>query len=151
MRTGTLYFDKPHAAQDVWKIIDPVFDNREPSRMEIIQVVRAGLPGVVVSRTAKAFDIPKTELYSYLHISAKTAQRAAENKLDQDKSNRLVQIIRAFQRSIEVFGDFVKAKTWLRNPCNSLGGQPPLSLLDTTEGYELVVDTLGRIEHGIFA
>nr|WP_315215725.1 MbcA/ParS/Xre antitoxin family protein [uncultured Duganella sp.] len=31
----------------------------------------------------------------------------------------------------------------------SLGGKAPLSLLDTEAGYELVLDTLGRIEHGI--
>ncbi|WP_220476902.1 antitoxin Xre/MbcA/ParS toxin-binding domain-containing protein [Massilia cavernae] len=41
------------------------------------------------------------------------------------------------------------AKTWLRQNNRSLGGEVPLSLLDTEVGYELVLDTLGRIEHGV--
>jgi uncharacterized protein (DUF2384 family) len=32
-----------------------------------------------------------------------------------------------------------------------LSGATPLSLLDTDIGAESVLDTLGRIEHGVFA
>jgi uncharacterized protein (DUF2384 family) len=34
---------------------------------------------------------------------------------------------------------------------SSLGGKTPLSLLDTMEGYELVMTTLARIEYGVYA
>jgi len=151
MPSATAAIRKLKVPADVWKIIDLRFDDTEPSQMDIIKAVRTGISGAAVTKTAAAFNIPKSELYNYLHISAKTAQRATEKKLDLDKSNRLVQIIRALQRSIQVFGDINKAATWLRSPCISLGNQVPLSLLDTTEGYELVTDTLGRIEHGIFS
>lgn len=39
---------------------------------------------------------------------------------------------------------------WLKSPNAALGGATPLSLLDTDIGTESVMDTLGRIEHGVF-
>jgi len=35
-------------------------------------------------------------------------------------------------------------------PAAVLGGATPLSLIDTDDGAESVMDTLGRIEHGVF-
>lgn len=53
-------------------------------------------------------------------------------------------------RAYSVFEDHDKAVIWLNSPCYSLGNQVPMKLLDTTEGMELVMDTLGRIEQGVF-
>ena len=53
-------------------------------------------------------------------------------------------------RAISVFEDCDKAMSWLNSPCYALGNQVPIQLLNTTEGMELVMDTLGRIEQGIF-
>jgi hypothetical protein len=46
---------------------------------------------------------------------------------------------------------FSTAVDWLKSPNATFSGQTPLSLLDTEIGAELVMDTLGRIEHGVFA
>jgi len=43
------------------------------------------------------------------------------------------------------------ALNWLQSPNAALGGVTPLSLLDTDIGADGVLDTLGRIEHGVFA
>ena len=43
------------------------------------------------------------------------------------------------------------ALTWLKTPNAALFRASPLSLLDTDIGAESVMDTLGRIEHGVFA
>jgi uncharacterized protein (DUF2384 family) len=40
---------------------------------------------------------------------------------------------------------------WLKSPCYALGNQVPVQLLDTTEGTELVMNTLGCIEYGVFS
>jgi putative toxin-antitoxin system antitoxin component (TIGR02293 family) len=52
-------------------------------------------------------------------------------------------------RALVVFEDEQSAQCWLSQEIRSLGGVTPLSLLDTPAGYELVLDTLGRIEQGI--
>ena len=53
-----------------------------------------------------------------------------------------------FKLCIEVFGDKDKARQWMRSPILALGDQAPLDLLDSAEGIELVMHTLGRIEMG---
>jgi len=47
--------------------------------------------------------------------------------------------------------DLDAALDWLKSPNAALAGTTPLSLLDTDIGAESVLDTLGRIEHGVFA
>jgi hypothetical protein len=52
-------------------------------------------------------------------------------------------------RAIEVLGDSESADHWLQTPIRSVGGVAPASLLDTADGRQLVLDTLGWIEQGI--
>ena len=40
---------------------------------------------------------------------------------------------------------------WLKSPNAALRGNAPLSLLDTDIDAEAMLDTLGRIEPGVFA
>ncbi|MDR3580517.1 MAG: MbcA/ParS/Xre antitoxin family protein [Oryzomonas sp.] len=55
------------------------------------------------------------------------------------------------ERAIEVFGTREKAIQWFNSPIPALGGKVPAELLKTPEGAELVMNTLGRIEYGLFA
>jgi putative toxin-antitoxin system antitoxin component (TIGR02293 family) len=55
------------------------------------------------------------------------------------------------ERAEEVFEDLDTSLEWLKAPNTALGAVTPLSLLDTDVGAEGVLDTLGRIEHGVFA
>lgn len=57
---------------------------------------------------------------------------------------------RILHRATEVFGDEDSAAKWIKQEVHSLGGVTPLSLLATDAGADLVMDTLGRIEHGVF-
>jgi putative toxin-antitoxin system antitoxin component (TIGR02293 family) len=54
-----------------------------------------------------------------------------------------------FDRAADVLGSAEAARRWLvrRNP--ALNGDTPLSLLDTSLGWEEVKQALGRIEHGV--
>ena len=58
---------------------------------------------------------------------------------------------RVVERAEEVFEDLDVALDWLKSPNAALCGATPMSLLDTDIGAESVLDTLGRIEHGVFA
>src|SRR5262245_5155411 len=52
-------------------------------------------------------------------------------------------------RASEVLGSAAAARQWLARPNPALGGRTPLSLLDTSLGWEQVKQVLGRFEHGI--
>ena len=61
--------------------------------------------------------------------------------LSSEESAKLLRFARVVERAEEVFQAAEPA----------LGGITPLSLLDTDIGADSVLDTLGRIEHGVFA
>ena len=51
----------------------------------------------------------------------------------------------------EVFGNIDKFKLWIKAPSLIFNGEAPVSVLDTSAGFDMVFRELGRIEHGIFA
>jgi putative toxin-antitoxin system antitoxin component (TIGR02293 family) len=63
----------------------------------------------------------------------------------------LLRLARVVARGEEVFEDLDASIDWLKSSHASFGGATPLSLLDTDIGAEGVMDTLGRIEQGVFA
>jgi putative toxin-antitoxin system antitoxin component (TIGR02293 family) len=143
---------KIQQSANIWASIIPGIGSEEiPDSMKIIDIVRSGLPGGALGKVAEVYQMPKAEIYSLLHISAKTGQRALAGKLDRDISDHLIQMIKVFSRANDIFKDPENAMRWLKSPCHALGNQIPVQLLDTGEGMQLVMNTLGRIEYGVFS
>lgn len=71
--------------------------------------------------------------------------------LSTEESAKLLRFARVVERAEEVFEAAEPALAWLKADNAALGGVTPLSLLDTDIGADSVLDTLGRIEHGVFA
>jgi putative toxin-antitoxin system antitoxin component (TIGR02293 family) len=137
---------------NIWSIVFPgLADSEAPDSMEIIGAIRDGLPGATLGKVAEIYQIPRSEMYGMLHISPKTGQRVAYRKLDKDVSGHLIQMVKVFCRTYEIFKNLDKTMRWLKSPCYALGNQIPVRLLDTTEGTELVMNTLGCIEYGVFS
>ena len=65
--------------------------------------------------------------------------------------NRQETVEFVIERAEEVFENFDLAIDWLKSGNTAMAGFTPMSLLDTDIGAESVMDTLGRIEHGVFA
>jgi uncharacterized protein (DUF2384 family) len=55
------------------------------------------------------------------------------------------------QLASTILGGIKKARVWLVRENRALGGQTPLSLLDTEIGGRQVEETLFQLNHGIFA
>jgi uncharacterized protein (DUF2384 family) len=53
-------------------------------------------------------------------------------------------------RTVDAFGDEIKASRWLSSPNRDLGGQTPIQAVQSS-GYNMLVlePILTRIEHGI--
>ena len=69
--------------------------------------------------------------------------------LSATEQDRIYRAEKVLARTVEVLEDDEAATKWINQANRSLGGEVPLALLDTEVGYELVLDTLGRIEYGI--
>lgn len=122
------------------------------SALDWVSVIRLGIRSAAVDSLTKFIRISQSELATALAIPERTlARRKREGTLSSEESAKLVRLARVVERAEEVFEDFDSALSWLKSPNAALLGATPLSLLDTDIGAESVLDTLGRIEHGVFA
>jgi putative toxin-antitoxin system antitoxin component (TIGR02293 family) len=125
---------------------------RPRSSMDWIEIIRDGLPAAAVDSVTRMTHLSQAELSVTLGIPERTlARRKREGTLSSEESAKLLRLARAVGRAREVFEDLDVALDWLKSPNAALAGATPLSLLDTDIGAESVMDTLGRIEHGVFA
>jgi putative toxin-antitoxin system antitoxin component (TIGR02293 family) len=124
---------------------------KKPRASDIIEVIRSGLPARSVQDFSEALNLPIRELSTYIHVSSRTLERRLKDNraLDVDASDRLVELAKVYGRASEVMEGNERARRWLFESSRVLGNVTPVSLLDTSSGIELVLDELGRIEHGI--
>ncbi len=120
--------------------------------MDWILLVRQGLPSASVDALVRSTRITQAELAQALAIPERTlARRKREGTLSPEESAKFVRFARVVERAEAVFEDTDGALSWLQSANAALGGVTPMSLLDTDIGADSVMDTLGRIEHGVFA
>jgi putative toxin-antitoxin system antitoxin component (TIGR02293 family) len=131
---------------------EPVLHVLPRSVLEWVALVRLGISAGSVDAVVRVMGIGQSELSRALDIPERTlARRKKEGVLSSDESGKMVRLAQVIERAVEVFEDEQAALSWLKNPNAALGGSSPLSLLDTELGSLAVSNTLGRIEHGVFA
>lgn len=129
-----------------------VLQGEPRSPLEWLALVRQGLPAQAVDAALREAGLTQGELARALDIPERTlARRKREGRLDREESGKLVRLARTVERAAQVFEDTGAALAWLKAPNAALGGATPLSLLDSDLGATAVLETLGRIEHGVFA
>lgn len=120
--------------------------------LDWVSIIRQGISSAAVDALTKSLHVTQSELGTALGIPERTlARRKKEGTLNSEESAKLVRLARVVERAEEVFDDLDTALNWLKSPNAALTGAAPLSLMDTDIGAESVLDTLGRIEHGVFA
>lgn len=122
------------------------------SLLDWVYMIRKGLPSKALDSFGTHIGATNAELAQMLGISIRAlAWRRRKGTLTPCESERMFRIARVVGRAEEVFGDLANGLEWLKSPNSSLGGTSPMSLLDTYIGADWVMETLGRIEHGVFA
>ncbi|QIP15668.1 DUF2384 domain-containing protein [Spirosoma aureum] len=117
----------------------------------VIDKSRQGMLRTEADQVAQLAGLTDIELARILNMSVRNLHRLkADDKLARDASERLLLLTNLLQHGLDVFDEDAQTLAeWLRSPIRELNTQSPLSLLDTTTGFGLVDDVLGRIEHGI--
>jgi putative toxin-antitoxin system antitoxin component (TIGR02293 family) len=121
------------------------------SASEIIRAMRTGTSARVIPDLATRFGISQDKLFETLRLPKSTMKgRISKGAfLSSSEQDRVYRAEKVWRRALGVLEDEHAARTWISRENRSLGGEAPLSLLDTEAGYELVIDTLGRIEYGV--
>ena len=122
------------------------------SDFDVIRLARQGLPKKVLITLAQKISLTLQELAGIMHINERTLQRYDDDTIVKTEyAEKAVELARLYTRGQEVFGSMDKFKCWMKTPGHVFKGEAPVSLLDTSIGFDLVLRELGRIEHGIFA
>lgn len=120
---------------------------------DVIRGMREGVSAEVIPQVARRLGLSQEKLFDNLRLPRSTMKaRIGKNQaLSATEQDRMYRIERVWDRAVNVLEDEEAARAWINRENRSLGGESPLSLLDTEAGYELVLDTLGRIEAGVVA
>jgi len=120
---------------------------REPGKSRSVPAL--ALKYRAVEKLGSFYECSPMALMQLIRVNERTAQRRKEEgALTPEESDRLARLARVTRRAIDALGDEARARGWLMRPNRALGGRPPLELLGTDGGAELVSDELGRIEFG---
>jgi putative toxin-antitoxin system antitoxin component (TIGR02293 family) len=127
-----------------------VLGTRLQNRMDLVELAGRGLTKDAVSRLAGHLSLSLKEMAALLPITERSLQRyTAKQHLSPTVSEQVLQIAEAVARGTEVFGGKGRFLAWANQPSTALADKTPLELLGSRFGTELVLDELGRIEHGI--
>jgi putative toxin-antitoxin system antitoxin component (TIGR02293 family) len=119
---------------------------------DMLQLTRNGLPKRLLLSLAKRISLTLQEFADIMHISERTLQRYDDDAIIKPEyAEKAVELARLYTRGEDVFGSLDKFKSWMKTPLHAFKGETPVSLLDTSVGFDMVFKELGRIEHGIFA
>ncbi|NOX09499.1 MAG: DUF2384 domain-containing protein [Gammaproteobacteria bacterium] len=121
--------------------------------MTLVEKTRQGLQPTTFSKMARNLEVDEKTLSAIVSISERTVSRAKKDHklLPPPISGKLIEIAKVLTLATEVFEERDSAIAWLKDDCLALGNVTPLSLLDTPQGNEIVIDELYAIEYGNFA
>ncbi|QKJ28639.1 DUF2384 domain-containing protein [Mucilaginibacter mali] len=140
------------ADNSFYNLLSGVKPARFSTDFDILKLTREGLPKKVLTSLAKKIAITLQELADIMHISERTLQRYDDNAIVKTEyAEKAIELARLYSRGQEVFGSMDKFQRWMKTPGHVFRNETPISLLDTSVGFDMVLKELGRIEHGIFA
>lgn len=123
-----------------------------PSDYDLVSIAREGIAKNKLLALAKKLSLTIEELAGILHISERTLQRYEPSTLIKtEHADRAIELAKLYERGAEVLGSHDAFNRWLRHPNLALRHQIPLTLLDTSIGFTMVLNILGRIAHGVFS
>jgi len=122
------------------------------SRMDLIELSSKGVTKDTLLSLASSLSMSVSEMAKLLPVTERTIQRyKRKQRFNQVVSEQVLQIAEVAVRGVKVFGDRGKVLSWMKSPSPALGNRTPASLLRSRFGTEVVLDELGRIEHGVIS
>lgn len=122
------------------------------SDFEYMELINAGLPKLSFDHLQSITGLSINEMANVFNITDRTLRRYTSSTiLGREQSERAIEIARLYSRGKEVFKDLDFFREWMDSSIPALGGKKPKSYLGTSIGINLLLKTLGRIEHGVYS
>ena len=118
--------------------------------MDIQHAVREGLPYEAFEALAAVLELTLADVTAVLGMAPRTlARRKQGRNLSPIESDRVYRLARITHLAADTLGGVEPARAWLSRANRALGGQTPLSMLDTEIGTRQVEEALTRINYGM--
>jgi putative toxin-antitoxin system antitoxin component (TIGR02293 family) len=117
-----------------------------------IEVIRKGIPKKIIDHLMQRIGLSEDEMAGILHVSKRTLQRRAPKEiLNAVQTERIIELAKVYSKGEEILGDSGQFADWMDQKLLSLGHKRPKDFLDTSIGIRILLDELGRIEHGVYS
>ncbi|WP_345084048.1 type II RES/Xre toxin-antitoxin system antitoxin [Nemorincola caseinilytica] len=122
------------------------------SESDLINLIRTGIPRQAMDNLMVVADLSLNEMAAIVHTSDRTLRRyTPDQKLSQEQSERMIEMAKLYSRGEEVLGSLGEFRQWMDTELHTFGNKRPKEFLDTSLGITMIMEELGRIQHGIFA
>ena len=121
------------------------------NRLDFIKLCSRGIRKESLSDLERYLYFTKAQIAHLLDISQRTLQRYSDNDyLSSSISEKVLNVAEVIARGVEVFGDKKNFLAWMSQPNTAFANLSPFDLLTSRFGAEMILDALGRIEHGVY-
>jgi putative toxin-antitoxin system antitoxin component (TIGR02293 family) len=126
------------------------FRGKVETTLDLVDLGEKGLTKASLLELSSFLELSTAQMARLLPITERTIQRYSRStRLSRAVSDHLLEIARVAVRGVDVFEDKGRFLAWMRRPSVPLGNRKPMDLLASELGIDLVIDELGRIEHGL--
>ena len=124
----------------------------EKSPLDVLPLVRQGLPAVMFDQVAATLGLSSTSLAAKLGIARRTVSRKRGNgaPLSSETSEKLLRVARIRNLGRLLFSTDEALSEWLSKTDTALGNMAPIDLMDTDLGAREVENLLQSLTHGQF-
>jgi len=120
--------------------------------LELIELVRRGISKKTILKLADLLSISLKDFAKLLPVTERTIQRYSDNRrFKREVSEHVILIAEVLIKGLEVFENKEGMNKWMKTPNRGISDTRPIDLLDTSFGIQLVMDELGRLEHGVYS
>jgi putative toxin-antitoxin system antitoxin component (TIGR02293 family) len=126
---------------------EQVFDAVLNANLDLVWATREGLPAETAVRLVQLILDYSADRFG----RAMVATACKPGRLTPEQSDVVVRTATVLARAIDVLGDTGKAVHWLTSANRALGGEIPITLLDTSAGTHEAEAVLERIEYGVYS
>jgi putative toxin-antitoxin system antitoxin component (TIGR02293 family) len=129
------------------------FNSKLFDTVELVKLSRKGITISLFEEIVQSSAYSIKQWSKFLHLTERTIQRykKEKRKFESLQSERIIEIAKLQLKGKEVFGSKEYYEEWMNSKIIALGNIRPIELLDSSFGIEMLMDELGRIEHGILA
>jgi putative toxin-antitoxin system antitoxin component (TIGR02293 family) len=120
--------------------------------LDLVRQSEKGIKMISVKSVSDFLGISLEKMSQLLNVSLRTFQRKKEQDImSASISQKTIDLAEVAAKGMEVFGDKSIFNSWLTEEVKSLGNKKPIELLNTSTGTRLVMQTLGRLQYGVYA